>query len=187
MPAATSVSRVNVRLAFNSVQVLLATPSATVQQLKHHLARTLSCPSSASDQLRVVRKGSLLKDNTLLADGDAVSVLFPCVGGSACVDSPLSPLSSLSSPLAFYTPPLSPIVDFGDSDFEDDEDAAACLGSQVGCMKTLRRLQSSRPKSSSKLFSNRSNLLSSDYADIVLGFVPPKLRAKARNCAKARL
>jgi translation initiation factor IF-1 len=185
MPAATSVSRVNVRLAFNSVQVLLATPSATVQQLKHHLARTLSCPSSASDQLRVVRKGSLLKDSALLADGDAVSVLFPCVGGSACVDSPLSPLSSLSSPLAFYTPPLSPIVDFGDSDFEDDEDAAACLGSQVGCMKTLRRLQSSAPKSSSKLFGNRSNLLSSDYADLVLGFVPPKLRAKAAKTSLA--
>ena len=183
MPAATSVF---IRLAFNSVQVLLATPSATVQQLKHHLARTLSCPSSASDQLRVVRKGSLLKDSALLADGDAVSVLFPCVGGSACVDSPLSPLAFYDRALC-DTPPLSPIVDFGDSDFEDDEDAAACLGSQVGCMKTLRRLQSSRPKSSSKLFSNCSNLLSSDYADIVLGFVPPKLRAKARNCAKARL
>jgi translation initiation factor IF-1 len=52
-------------------------------------------------------------------------------------------------------------------------------------MKTLRRLQSSAPRSSCKLFGHRSNLLSSDYADLVLGFLPPKLRAKAAKTSIA--
>ena len=163
MTSATSVSRINVRLTFNSVQVLLASPSPTVQQLKRHLTRTVT---SASDQLRVVRKGALLKDSATLADGDTVSALFPCSGGSACVDAPISPHSP-------FTPGC---FDYSDCDENADFGVPDHL---CGSMKTLRRLQSSAPRSSAKLFGNRSNLLSSDYADLVLGFTPPKLRAKA--------
>jgi translation initiation factor IF-1 len=168
--ASTSFSRVNVRLAFESAQVLLTSPAATVCQLKLQLAHAHVGSFPPSEQLRVVRKGSLLKDSTVLADGDSVSVLFPCVGGSTCVHS-----------LVTSHIPLTLRGDHHDSPFcEEDEESDACLGlgSRVRCMKTLRRLQSSEPKSSSKLFGNRSNLLLSDYADLMLGFVPPKLRAK---------
>jgi translation initiation factor IF-1 len=164
MTSATSFSRITVRTAFNSVQVLLEAPSATVQQLKHHLARTFS---SASDQLRVVRKGALLKDSALLADGDAVAAVFACRGGSACVESPVSPCSPFFG------------FDYCDHDESDGSGELDGLSAHVGSMKTLRRLQSSAPKSSVKLFGNRSNLLSSDYADLALGFTPPKLRSKA--------
>ncbi len=192
-PKMTSVSRINVRLAFNSVQVLLATGSANVQQLKHHLSRTLS---SAADQLRVVRKGALLKDSAMLADGDSVTAHFPSRGGSTCVESPISPHSPFThvpdGPRFFSSGDFSaPHDTFSDcdvtcdpSDFDEDADdfdvgAISCLGAHVGSMKTLRRLQSSAPKSSAKLFGNRSNLMSSDYAELALGFMPPKLRAKA--------
>jgi translation initiation factor IF-1 len=165
MTSATSFSRITVRTAFNSVQVLLEAPSATVQQLKHQLARTFS---SASDQLRVVRRGALLKDCTRLADGDAVAALFPCIGGSACVESPVAPGS-----------PFFGFDTHSDRDESDGLDELDGLSAHVGSMKALRRLQSSAPKSSVKLFGNRSNLLSSDYADLALGFTPPKLRSKA--------
>jgi len=170
----TSASHISVRLASSFTQVHLATPSATVLQLKRHLATTVS---SATNELRVVRKGALLKDSTVLADGDCVTVLFSCMGGSACIESPLSPLT-----------PLAP-AQLNPSESDDDADFASldCLSSHVASMKTLRRLQSSAPRFSSKLFGNRSNLLSSDYADLVLGFTPPKLSAKAaKSSASAR-
>ena len=170
MTSATSFSRINVRLAFNSFQVLLATPSPTVQQLKHHLARTVT---SASDQLHVVRKGALLRDSATLADGDTVAALFPCSGGSACVDTPIAPHSP-------FTPGC---FDYSDHDENADFGLPDHLSAHVGSMKTLRRLQASAPKSSAKLFGNRSNLLSSDYAELALGFTPPKLRAKAAKAS----
>jgi initiation factor 1A len=207
MTSATTISRINVRLASHSVQILLASPSATVQQLKHHLANKFSFTSGG--QLRVVRRGSLLKDSTALADGDAVSVTFPCLGGSGstCLDfssslcKPEFPVHAMGNPQSAdsFEPierdcdsafesmerdcdsAFEPIERDCDSDEEDDD----CIGIQVGSMKTLRRLQSSAPKSSCKLYGNRSNLLSSDYADLVLGFVPPKLRAKAAKTSVA--
>jgi initiation factor 1A len=186
MTSAVSISRINVRLAFNSTQVLLATHSATVQQLKHHLACSFSGFSSTSHgQLRVVRKGSLLKDSTELADGDAVSVLVPCIGGSTCVDSLLSHRNSDFLVHASGESHIDSDFAFHSDSCEDEDDSEHLLGIRVGSMKTLRRLQSSAPKSSCKLFGNRSNLLSSDYADLVLGFVPPKLRAKAAKTSVA--
>ena len=168
----TSVSQINVRIASDRMQVQLATPSPTVQQLKRHLASALS---PASNELRVVRKGALLKDSAVLADGDSVTALFSCRGGSACVDSPLTP----------HTPISQSQFDFSDGDDDADFASLDCLGTHVASMKTLHRLQSSAPKSSAKLFGNRSNLLSSDYADLVLGFTPPKLSAKAAKSSAA--
>ena len=166
MTTATLLSRINVRLAFNhSLQVPLATPFPTVHDLKQHLAPTIS--SSTSHHLRVLRHGTLLKDSSFLADGDTVSAIFSCSGGSACVDSPLSPHTQFTE-------------QFRNHDYDDDaESSVYSLNSHVGNMKALRRLQCSAPKSASKLFGNRSSLMTSDYADLVLGFTPPKLTAKA--------
>ena len=79
--------------------------------------------------------------------------------------------------------PISPFTtrcfEFSDNDEDAEFGMLECLSAHVGSMKTLRRLQSSAPKSSAKLFGNRSNLLSSGYAELALGFTPPKLRAKA--------
>jgi translation initiation factor IF-1 len=172
MSSSTSVSLINVRLAFNTVQVLLNSPSPTVHQLKRHIAPTFS---STPDQLRVVRMGTILKDSAVLADGEIVAALCTCIGGSACMETALS----------LHTPVSCSHVDFSESDDEADPGSPDLLSVHIASMKTLRRLQSSAPKSSSKLFSNRSNLLSSDYADIVLGFTPPKLTAKAAKVSCA--
>jgi hypothetical protein len=172
MTTATLLSRINVRLSFNhSLQVPLPTLSPTVHDLKQHLAPTVS--PSASQHLRILRKGAILKDSTTLAHGDTVCAIFSCSGGSACVDSPLEPHTPLAE-------------QFRNHEYDDDaESSVYSLNSHVGNMKALRRLQCSAPKSASKLFGNRSSLMTSDYADLVLGFTPPKLTAKAAKKSAA--
>jgi hypothetical protein len=176
MTTATLLSRINVRLSFNnSLQVPLPTPFPTVHDLKQHLAPTVS--PSASHHLRILRNGSLLKDGTTLAHGDTVSAIFSCSGGSTCVDSPLEPHTPLAE-------------QFRNHEYDDDDDAESSecsLNYHVGNMKALRRLQCSAPKSASKLFGNRSSLMTSDYADLVLGFTPSKLGAKAAKKSAAAI
>ena len=85
----------------------------------------------------------------------------------------------------FFSPAIGEKCTGSDFEFHSDscdyeDDSGSCLDIRVGSMKALRRLQSSAPRSSRKLFGHRSNILSfEEYAYDVLGFLPPKLRAKA--------